>query len=78
MEGKLTLKDKLEKIEDLSSRKSEIETVLLGCKHKTLELRVNGFTSFYLAREERLNELIQEYYKRELEKVDEKLNELLK
>ena len=78
MEGELTLKDKLKEIQDLSSRKREIETLLHSCEHRMLELRANDYTRLYLGREEKLNELIHKYFKAELEKVDEKLNNLLK
>ena len=78
MEDNLTLKDKLKEIQDLSSRKSKIETLLHSCEHRMLELIANDYTRVYLAREEKLNELVHKYLKTELEKVDKKLNELLK
>lgn len=74
----LTLEDKLKEIANLSSRKNMIKTILDSSKYNNLELKPNEYTSLNLVYERRLKELVQEYFKTELETVYEKLNELLK
>lgn len=79
MEDKLTLKDKLEKIQDLAKRRDEIKE-LLDTPSRKLELwSADSYKEIYMeGGEEGLNEYIDDYFKTELEKVDKKLNELLK
>lgn len=78
MEGELTLKDKLEKIQDLTKRRDKIKK-LLDTPSRKLELwSADIYKEIYLEEEKGLNECIDEYFKTELEIVDKKLNELLK
>lgn len=83
MEDNLTLKDKLEKVQELVRRRERLE-IFLDNPDRILESRASGYTPVYTepiyleTEEEGLNEYIDEYFKKELKKVEKKLNELLK
>lgn len=79
MEDKLTLKEKLEEVQELARRRERIKK-WLDRPNRTLNLRgANGCVTLYLETEEEgLNEYIDDYFKKELEKIDKRLNELLK
>lgn len=79
MEDNLTLKDKLEKVQELARRRERIKRYL-ATPDRELNLRaVDGYITIHLeAEDEGLNEYIDDYYKKELEKVEKRLNELLK
>lgn len=79
MEDKLTLKEKLEEVQKLARRREKLEIFLDGPDIR-LELSLaGGYIAIYLEGEEKgLKEYIDDYFKKELEKVEKRLNELLK
>lgn len=79
MEGIPSLEDKLIEVKKLAKRRKEIATFIYSTKTGGLELWVGNHTKINVkSDEEELAKFIGDYFEKELEKVDERLNELLK
>lgn len=74
----MTLEEKLYEIEKIKIRKSYVEEFLEKSKYNVITVNAGTKVFFLNKEDEELKKLIREYYTKELEKANERLNKLLK
>lgn len=74
----LKLNDKIEEVSNLTERRKHIREFLDKCALYGIVVNAGLSEVRLKAKDEKLAEYIKEYYEKELENIDKKLNELLK
>lgn len=78
MEGKLTLEDKIIEVNELIERRRALRTFFYRTKHYEMSITIDSKKYPIEYQDRELKTLIDDYYKKEIEEVDKRLNELLK